>query len=90
MRQFVDDGRQRRARGRILDAGIGRTCHPAVEQRAIQQQSPCLCAAVDLRGQVVAPFHFNALIQRVRPSGGQALDGVSQELPRGLGLGRSQ
>ena len=90
MRQFVDDCRQRRARGRILDAGIVRTRHPAVEQRAIQQQPPRLCTAVDLRGQVVAPLHFNALIQRVRPGGGQALDGVSQELPRGRSLGRRQ
>ena len=90
VRQFVDDGRERRTGGRILDAGIGRTYHPAVEQRAIQQQPPCLCAAVGLRRQIVAPFHFNALLQRVHPCGGQALDGVSQEFPRGRSLGRCQ
>ena len=90
VRQLVDDGRQCRARGRILDAGIDRARHPAVEQRAIQQQLSSLCAAVDLRGQVVAPFHFDALLERIRPSGGQTLDGVSQEFPRGRSLGRRQ
>ena len=83
VRQFVDDGRQRGARGRILDAGIARTRHPGVEQRAIQQQPPCLCTTVNLRGQVVAPLHFDTLLQRVRPGGGQALDGVSQEFAAG-------
>ena len=71
---------------------------PASRGRAIQPSSSArsssirraLRAAVDLRGQIVAPFDFDALIQRVRPGGGQALDGVSQELPRGRSLGRCQ
>ena len=90
MRQFMDDGRERCANGRIVDAGIARPSHPAFEQCVIQQQPSRLGTAVDLRGQVVAPLHFDALIQRVHPRGGQALHGVSQELPRGLGLGRCQ
>ena len=49
-----------------------------------------LRTAVDLRGQVVAPLHFNALLQRVRPSGGEALDGVSEEFLRGRSLSRCQ
>ena len=90
VRELMDDRRQRRARGRILGAGILRSRHPGIEQRAIQQQAPRLCTAVDLRGQVVAPFHFDASIQRVRPDGGQPLDGVRQEFARGRGLGRCQ
>jgi hypothetical protein len=67
--QLVDDGRECGARGGILDVGTGRTRHPAVEQRPVEQHSPRVRAAVDLRRKVVTPLHLEALVQRLRPGG---------------------
>ena len=54
MRQFVDDGGERRARGRILDAGVLRARHPAVEQRC---GSAAAAAPVHGRGPPRADRH---------------------------------
>ena len=90
VRQLVDDGRERRVRRRILEAGIARARDPAVEQRAVEEDAPCLRAAVDPGRQVVAPLDLDAPLQRVHPGAREALDGGREDFPARLRLCRRQ